>query len=160
MVTIKWCLGKPSGIEIIGPNSNLATAYVEKATNALATLRQVSDRDWKISTSYYTMYYSLYAILMKIGIKCEIHQCTLEFMRQFLTGLITEEDTKLINDAFKSRNDSQYYVNRKVPDEVYSRITVKATGFMLKCKTILNTITDKQTQEIRHALKMEIKKNS
>lgn len=152
MVTIKWCINKGE-LELIEPNNNLAKAYIQKAVNSLETLRQISDKDWKISTSYYTMYFSLYSILMKIGIKCEIHSCTIEFMGKFLCGLFTQEDCELIKEGFKSRIDAQYYTDRSIPNEVYSRVTGNATRFMLKCKKIVNTITEKQINEIREKLK-------
>ena len=49
-------------------------------------------KDWKISTAYYTIYFSLYALLMKIGVKCEIHSCTIEFARQLLKEQISKEE--------------------------------------------------------------------
>ena len=153
MNKIKWCLKAKDGIELVEPSSNLAEAYLLKAQSSLQTLRQVSDRDWKISTAYYTMYFSLYSILMKIGIKCEIHTCTLEFMKQFLSEFFIEDGYKIISDAFKSRVDAQYYINRAVPDEVYRKIVAKASDFMLKCKEIVNKINEKKIIEIRNKVK-------
>lgn len=140
-------------LALVEPNKNLATAYLEKAANSLTTLREISDKDWRISTAYYTMYFSLYSILMSIGIKCEIHSCTLEFMKRFLSDFFTEEDCELINEAFKSRIDAQYYTNRNIPDEVYSRITIKVTGFMLKCKQIVERMNEKQIKDVRIKIK-------
>jgi len=33
--------------------------------------------EWTISTSYYAKYFAIYALLSRIGIKCEIHDCTI-----------------------------------------------------------------------------------
>lgn len=77
MKKVKWCLQKREGLEIITPNSNLALAYLKKAEDALEAMRVNTIKDWKISTAYYAKYFSLYALLMKIGIKCNIHSCTI-----------------------------------------------------------------------------------
>jgi len=74
---------------------------------------------------------------MKIGIKCEIHSCTIEFTKRFLKDHFTSEDFELIDKAFSARIDSQYYVNREVPNENYDLILKKAPAFLVKCKNIV-----------------------
>ena len=69
---------------MVEPNSNLAEAYIKKAEEALESMRINVVKDWKISTAYYTLYFSLYSILTRIGIKCEIHSCTIAFAKRFL----------------------------------------------------------------------------
>ena len=84
MDKIKWCAGKKGGLSLIEPNSNLAEAYIKKAEEALESMRVNTIKDWRISTAYYALYFSLYSLLTKIGIKCEIHSCTIEFANRFL----------------------------------------------------------------------------
>ena len=84
MDKIKWCAGKKEGLSLIEPNSDLAEAYIKKAEEALESMSVNIIKDWKISTAYYTIYFSLYSILTKIGIKCEIHSCTIAFAKRFL----------------------------------------------------------------------------
>ena len=81
MDKIKWCAGKKEGLSLIEPNSDIANAYIKKAEEALESIRVNIIKDWKISTAYYSIYFSLYALLIKIGIKCEIHSCTIEFAK-------------------------------------------------------------------------------
>lgn len=89
-----------------------------------------------ISACYYSMYYSLYAILMKIGIKYEIHTCTLEFMKRLLNNFYSKEDFKIINKAFDARNTSQYYVDKIVAKEDIDFIMSNAPYFLSKSKDI------------------------
>jgi uncharacterized protein (UPF0332 family) len=73
MDKITWCLNQKNDLELIEPNEELKDAYLKKAEDSLrATAALKGNKDWEISSSYYTMYFSLYAILMKIGVKCEI----------------------------------------------------------------------------------------
>ncbi len=65
------------------------------AEEALGTMNRERN---SISACYYSMYYSLYAILMKLGIKCEIHSCTLEFMKFSLSQYYLEDEIDIITN--------------------------------------------------------------
>ncbi len=150
MDQIKWCLNKKKGIELVEPNDNLREAYLIKADEALETLRTSKIKDWQLTTAYYAIYHSLYSLLMKIGVKCEIHSCTIEFAKRFLKKYLSAEDFELIDKAFSARIDSQYYVNREVPDENYNLIIKKTPAFLVKCKNIV--IEQEDIDKIREQL--------
>ena len=82
MVSINWCLKQKRGISLIDPNLNMSKSYIEMSKNALGTMNreQKLNQIFSISVGYYAMYYSLFALLMKLGIKSEIHKCTLKIM--------------------------------------------------------------------------------
>ena len=149
MDKIKWCVGKREGLSLIEPNSNLAEAYIKKAEEALESIRVNVIKDWKISTAYYTLYFSLYSVLTKIGIKCEIHSCTIAFAKRFLREFFSEEDLDFTEDSLKARIDSQYYIDRTVPDEQYNKMVKNAPEFLVKRKSILIKLNEKKINEIR-----------
>ena len=149
MDKIKWCAKKKDGLNLVEPNSNLAEAYIKKAEEALESLRVNIIKDWKISTAYYTIYFSLYALLIRMGIKCEIHSCTVEFAKQFLEEYFSKEELDFIEDSLKARIDSQYYVDRTVPDPQYKKMIKLAPEFLVKCKSILLKLNEKKINEIR-----------
>ena len=157
MDKIKWCAGKKEGLSLIEPNSNLAEGYIKKAEEALESMRVNVIKDWKISTAYYTLYFSLYSILIKIGIKCEIHSCTIEFAKRFLREYFTEEDLDFTADSLKARIDSQYYVDRTVPDEQYNKMVKDTPEFLVKCKSILIKLNEKKINKIRIEFKNAVK---
>ena len=149
MDKIRWCAEKKEGLRLIEPNSDLAEAYIKKAEEALESMRVNIIKDWKISTAYYTIYFSLYSVLIKIGIKCEIHSCTIAFAKRFLREFFSEEDLDFTEDSLKARIDSQYYVDRTVPDEQYHKMVKNAPEFLVKCKSILIKLNEKRINEIR-----------
>lgn len=157
MDKIKWCAGKKEGLRLIEPNSALAEAYIKKAEESLESIRVNIIKDWKISTAYYTLYFSLYSILTKIGIKCEIHSCTIEFSKRFLKEFFSEEEFDFIEDSLKARTDSQYYVDRAIPDEQYNKMIKKAPEFFVKCKSILIKLNEKKINEIRKEFQRALK---
>ena len=153
MDKIIWCIKKKEGLSLIEPNSNLAEAYIKKAEEALASMRVNVIKDWKISTAYYTVYFSLYSILTKIGIKCQIHSCTIAFVKRFLSDYFTKGDLEFVEESLKARIDSQYYVDRTVPDEQYSKMVSKAPEFLINCKSVLIKLNEKIINEIRNRFK-------
>ncbi len=132
------------------PNTNLAEAYLKKAEEALESMRINTIKDWKISTAYYTIYFSLYAMLTRIGIKCEIHSCTIEFANRFLREFFTETDIDFLERALKARVDTQYYIDRTISDKEYEQMITKAPEFLVKCKSIVLTLNEKKINEIRN----------
>ena len=154
MDKIKWCLKAKNGIELVEPNEDLSKAYLKKAEDSLKAASVLKDnKDWEISSSYYTMYFSLYAILMKIGIKCEIHSCTISFMKIFLKNHFKSEEIDLIEKSQKARIDVQYYSDRNLSDELYTRITNNPSLFLAKCKEVLNQLNEKEIQNLRERTK-------
>ena len=70
---------------------------------------------------------------MKLGVKCGIHSCTIEFTKRFLNEFFEESELNFIENSLKARIDSQYYINRTVPDEQYNKMIQKAPEFLMKC---------------------------
>ena len=154
MDKIKWCLKTKNGLELVESNENLTKAYLKKAEDSLRATSTLKDnKDWEISASYYTMYFSLYAILMKMGIKSEIHSCTISFMQHFLNKHFTNEEIDSIEKSQKARIDAQYYSDRNISDELYKRITDNASLFLAKTKEVLNSLTEQEIENIRREIK-------
>jgi len=150
MDQIRWCLNQKNGIELVKPSDNLRNAYIIKAEEALDTLRTSKSKDWQLTAAYYTLYHGIYSLLMKIGLKCEIHSCTIEFAKRFLKNHFSNEDFELIDKALSARINSQYYVNRRVPDQKYDLIIEKTPSFLVKCKNAV--LEEKEIKEIRNKI--------
>ncbi len=144
-----WCCKQRDGIRIVEPSQNIAEAYLKKAEDALESMRINKIRDWKIATAYYTMYFSLYAILMRLGIKCGIHACTIEFVENFLHEFFIKQEMDFLREALKARVDAQYYINRQVKDMTYEGMLKKAPEIFVKCKSVILQLTEQKIETIR-----------
>ena len=153
-VSIGWCCKHEGGIKLVEPSDNLAEAYLKMAEDALGTMTREKNYSLRFSVSacYYSMYYSLYAILMKIGVKCEIHSCTLKFMEKFLRSFYSKEDVKTISKAFDCRNTIQYYVDKVVERKDSDYIILQAPLFFAKSKEILAEINELDIKKIREKI--------
>ncbi|MFH1308266.1 MAG: HEPN domain-containing protein [archaeon] len=156
MVSLKWCCNKKEGIKLIESNHNLSKGYIQMAENAIGTMNREKtlNNQFAISACYYSMYYSLYSVLMKIGIKCEIHACTLEIMKKLLMEFYSKEDYKIISKAFDIRNTSQYYVDKIIAKEDMEFIFSKAQSFLNKSKDVLSMINEKDILNIRKQIEI------
>ena len=76
---IKWCLKQNKGIKLVEPNESISENYLKESSSDFDMIEKANIK-WKIVTAYYSCYNSVYAILVKIGIKCEIHDCTIALM--------------------------------------------------------------------------------
>jgi len=154
MTKIEWCIKQKRGIELVNPNKKLSEDYIEKAVNSLRAVAVLKEnKDWEICSCYYAMYFSVYSILIRIGIKCEIHSCTIEFLERFLGAYFSKESIYLLKKAMDARIDSQYYSDRAISDGVYSKLKERAPIFLVKCKEILYNITEKDIDDIRDNIK-------
>ena len=131
MVTISWCKKQNKGIELIEPNDNLCDAYIKEANDTLKEIQEGAK--WSTIMGYYACYNALYALLMKAGIKCEIHDCTIELMK--LMPDFSDEDYNFLVLLKVKRIDVQYYLKRIVLDDL-----VGVKKFVLKCDEMRNKI--------------------
>lgn len=156
MTKLNWCI-KKSSYEIVEPSSNLSKAYLQKAQNSLDALSRLKgNAEWEISSAYYAIYFSLYAILMKTGVKCENHTCTIEFVKEFLKHF-SEEEALFFETARSCRADKQYYTDREIKEEDRKKMAEKAPEIYIKCKEIINRMTESEINKIRSKLEMMIK---
>lgn len=153
MVSINWCLNQKNGLEKIDPNPNMSDSYLkmaEESINALYNLKE--SRIWTATTTYYIFYYSLYSLMLRIGIKCEIHSCSLEFMKKYLKAFYNSEDIEMINKSFLARIDLQYYAGRPVDESIINDTKKHCKSFYVKTKDILSQIKESQISLIRKTL--------
>jgi len=120
MNKISWCKNQKSGIKLIEPNDNLSEEYYQNAEESLKVLRSINETKsnmWLATTKYYIEYFAVYSILMKIGIKCEIHDCTIALIK-FLEkeSVIKSGISKLLEKDKELRIDNQYYLKNKPVD--------------------------------------------
>jgi len=142
---INWCLKQAKGIKLVEPNESISENYLKESLSDFDMVEKVNPK-WKTVTAYYSCYNSVYAILMKVGIKCEIHDCTIALM-----GLLgfDENEIKFLDSLKKERVDVQYYLRA-------SSLAIdknKILEFLNKCKEIIRNMNDDEINKIRAKIK-------
>ena len=153
MTTLHWCKKQKQGIEIISPNDNLAEEYYQNAEETLRVINLIKNSGsnmWLATQKYYAEYLAAYAILMKIGVKSEIHTCTIvliEFLEK--QNIIPFSFSKQLTDDKQLRIDNQYYLkNRPVPIDGKS-----LAHLLLTVRNVLDTLSQEKISEIREIIK-------
>ena len=148
MVKIEWCKKQSKGIKIIEPNDNLSKEYITTAEETLNVLRSIKGKSkiWLATTKYYCEYFAIYSLFMKIGVKSEIHDCTIEICTLLEEmGITPKGYSKILEEDKQLRIDNQYYLrNREVPLD-YNKVL----EFVLRMKDINSKITNLKIKEIR-----------
>ena len=152
MKKINWCKKKKEGIKIQEPNDNLSQEYYENAEESLKVLRSIKDTRsnmWLATTKYYLEYFAVYSILMKIGIKCEIHDCTIALVG-FLEkeGIIEKGILKILENDKELRIDNQYYLKNKPVSIDFEKLS----NFLISIKESLDKLDDKVIKDLRNKI--------
>jgi uncharacterized protein (UPF0332 family) len=95
---------------------------------------------------------------MKIGIKCEIHDCTLGAAKLLL--IIKHGFMKEIERAKEQRVNMQYYTDRTVSDEEYEKNIKSAPRFVIEMEKIASSLTKNDIQIIRDKMEKIIKSSA
>ena len=155
--SLTWCLKQKRGIRIIEPNPNLTKAYLKKAISALNTMTaalQIKETDWITTTAYYARYFALYALLMKIGVKSEIHDCTITVAKLLAeNGSLNQNLIDDITEAKQTRIDTQYYVEKQLSQTAIKSNVKAARKFVLETEKTIENLTTEQISSIRIQLK-------
>ncbi len=149
MRKISWCKNQDKGIKLIEPSDNLSKEYYETAEESLKVLKSIQNTQsniWLATTKYYIEYFAFYSILMKIGIKCEIHDCTIS-LADFLEKekIIPKGITKTLEIDKGLRIDNQYYLKNKPVNIDFNKIS----EFIISIKEILDNLNKEKIEELR-----------
>ena len=82
MESLGWCKKQKRGIKLVDFNLDVAKGYLKMAGDSIGTMNWEKDENlvFSVSAGYYCIYCSIYSIMQKIGVKCEIHSCSILFV--------------------------------------------------------------------------------
>ena len=150
-----WCRKQKHGIELIEPNQNVSSAYLKKAHTSLRSMDinyKESILDWTVDAAYYARYQAVYALMQRIGVKCEIHDCTIELFRFLFNDSFDEELFLELKRAKEQRINLTYYTDRLVSVEDIKKNVYSASNFVLKVEEFLSVLTPSKIKLIKEKL--------
>lgn len=98
-------------LELVDPSPDICESYIKKADDSLKAAKILYDArlyENSVSSSYYSMYNTLLALLFRCGIKSENHTASIMLLNK-LFGMKKINETMTI--AKKERIDKQYYIS-------------------------------------------------
>lgn len=152
MEKISWCKKQPKGIKLIEPNDNLSNEYYENAEESVKVLKSICETKsnmWLATTKYYIEYFSVYSVLMKLGIKCEIHDCTMELIKFLEKEEIMKKGiAKTLKKDKELRIDNQYYLKNRPVNIDFDNLG----EFMISIKRTLVQLNRDKIEEVREKI--------
>jgi len=149
---LTWCFAQKKGIRLVKPNENLAKEYLKSSEETLRILKNIKDKSnmWLATTKYYCEYFAVYALLMYLGVRSEIHDCTIELVRFLEKEKVLPRGTaKQLENDKELRIENQYYLkNKKVKIDFD-----KLRDFLLLVKDKISTLTFNEIEEIRNKIR-------
>jgi uncharacterized protein (UPF0332 family) len=150
---LQWCLKQSKGIRMVKPSENLVKAYLQKSRNAVKSMEvnaQAGLVEWAVSTSYYAKYFAVYSLLTKIGIKCEIHDCTIILFEYLFGDIITKEMLTDLRNSKENRVEAQYYTQEINVD--IKEVATKTKQFVLEIEKIIDGLNAENTSKLQSRL--------
>ncbi|MCK4997756.1 hypothetical protein KAS08_05630 [Candidatus Pacearchaeota archaeon] len=144
MVDLAWCKRQVRGISLIEEKKHLSESYLKESWDSFQTCLKIEGK-WRVVTGYYSCYNAFYSVLMRCGIKSEIHDCSIKLMSLFD---FIDEDILFIQKLKKKRINAQYYLKEVKLEEIN-----KVKSFVSKCERILEDLNNEKIKEIREKLR-------
>jgi len=142
------------GIRLLKPSDNLVKAYLVKSRNALRSMdvnAKEGIAEWAVSASYYAKYFVVYALLEKIGVRCEIHDCTIALFEYLFHNRAPPELIQELRESKEDRVETQYY---PVTVEVnLEQLKSKTKDFVLEVEKMLDGLTSDEIRDLVGRLK-------
>jgi len=148
-----YCFKKAPGLKLVTPNDNLVEVYKRKSRSALNMLESSKEKEedeWILETSYYAKYFMVYSLFMKVGIKSEIHDCTIFALNSIFVEL-EMVDKDVYDDLSNSRElrvGSLYYDKDFGKERILSAAST-APKFCLEVESVIDKLSKEDILELR-----------
>jgi uncharacterized protein (UPF0332 family) len=112
------------------------------------------DREFNNTISYYAKYFAVYALLSRMGIKCEIHTCTISLFSYLFSNDMSPQLMQDLRQAKDDRVDAQYYIASVTIDS--SKMLADTKEFVIMVEEIIDRLNPQKISDIRKKIKTEL----
>ncbi len=150
---LKWCLKQGRGVRLVKPSENLVRGYQQKSRSALKSM-DVNAREgiyeWAVAASYYARYFAVYALLQKIGLKSEIHDCTIALFNYLFRDDVSSRLIEELKLAKEERVETQYYTSEVTVDG--KQLVSDAKTFVLEIEKLADALNREKILKLQKRL--------
>jgi len=129
-------------------------AYLQKSRNALKSMEvnaKSGITEWAVSASYYAKYFAVYALLSKIGVKCEIHDCTIALFSYLFVDSVSSQVIQELKQSKEDRIEMQYYTREIKVD--LEELMNQTKNFVLEMERIIDGLNSEIITSLQNRLK-------
>jgi len=147
---LEWC--KSKGLKNISPSYEIAKEYLKSVEETIRVIDLIKDSGsnlWIATLKYYAEYFLACALLMRFGIKSDIHECTLKVISAFeKIGILNFSFSKILEKDKELRIENQYYLkNIKVNLDVKS-----ISKLMIHVREIIDSVKGDEADDLKKLL--------
>ncbi len=138
-------------LKLVEPSEEVKQAYLRKSSSYIDSAKLLLKNkklEEAVSMAYYSMYYSLLALLFRAGIKSENHTASILVLKE-LFGL----DNSKVLKAKKERIDKQYYIDFKVVESDVKNLIKLAEEFNAEIFDLLEKLSLSDIERVRYKFK-------
>jgi uncharacterized protein (UPF0332 family) len=115
---------------------------LKKAEDSLTVAKDLFNKkyfDFSVSRAYYTMFYCAMALLITKNLSFSKHSTVIAFFgKEFIkTDIFPQKFNEYINDAFRKRQKSDYWIESGLTEEDCQVIILRAEEFLNEIKKYL-----------------------
>lgn len=140
-------------LKLVKPSNEVCKAYLIKSKNSLKASKILLESklyENSVSDAYYSMYYSLLALLFKCGIKSENHMASIFLLNDLFKK---PELYNVISETKEERIEKQYYVEFELTKDDSETLIKQAEDFCIKIELFIDKIKENDINKIRIDLK-------
>ena len=144
-------LSREGRLEIVQPREEIKISYLKKSESYLVSAKLLLGHEHSeeaVPLVYYSMYYSVTALLFRTGIKCENHAAAIILLRE-LFGI----DESALEKAKRERIDTQYFVDSTVTRLDVEDLIRAAETFNSRLLDVIDRLGNKEISRYRSTLK-------
>jgi len=151
---LKWCLRQERGIRL---PCRLTISRRRIWRNHAMSLRsmevnaQAGIEEWTVSASYYAKYFAVYALLSKIGVKSEIHGCTIALFGYLFSTVEYHHLVRELRQSKDDRVDVQYY-SRELEVNL-TDLMQQTKQFVLQIEELIDGLNSEEVAALQKKLK-------
>jgi uncharacterized protein (UPF0332 family) len=106
--------------------------------------------EWAVSAAYYARYFAVYALLSKMGVRCEIHDCTIALFNYLFGSTVQADMVKKFRQSKQDRIDVQYY--SKTIKINFSQMASQTKQFVLEIEKLVDSLDAQAITALRSKL--------
>ena len=129
-------------------------AYHLKSRNALKSMElnaKAGIAEWAVSASYYAKYFAVYALLARIGAKCEIHDCTIALFEHLFGDTVSARLIQELKHSKRDRVEMQYYATVVKAD--MRQVIAQTKNFLLEAEKVLDSLDTQSVLNLQNKLR-------
>ena len=107
-----------------------------------------------VSAGYYARYFAVYALMSKIGVKCEIHDCTIALFAYLFKDSVPRHFLMEFRQSKDDRVELQYYP-KKIKINI-GHLTDQTKSFVLEIEELIDRLNTEKIDALQDRVREAI----